>query len=156
MSKTAFTRYTVEIKGLDNLLNWLKHADPKLEKAMRAGIKDAMQPVLEKARANAKRIHGDPPRDVDDVVFGESLGIASRKSGTQYVLKSTDPVAGVKEFARRGAVGRTGKWRGKAVGVPHRANKPRVMVSAVEDSAEEVKRRVDERMAEVLKEVERG
>lgn len=149
MSKTTFTSYTVEVKGLDSLLNWLAHADKKLEKAMRAGLKDAMTPVLDRARANARRIQ-------DDGTFAGSLSIASRKSGVQYVLKSTDPNAGVKEFARTGAVGRTEKWHGKRIGVPHRANKPRVMVPAVEDSADEVRKRIDERLEDVLKEAERG
>ena len=149
MSKNVFTGYTVEVKGLDSLMNWLAHADRKLEKAMRAGLKDAMSPVLERARANARRIQ-------DDGTLADSLSIATRKSGVQYVLKSTDPNAGVKEFARAGAVGRTEKWRGKRVGVPHRANKPRAMVPAVEDSADEVKKRITERLEEVLKEAERG
>lgn len=159
MSKTMFTGYTVEIKGLDNLLNWLRHANPKLEKAMRKGLKEAMNPVLERARANGKRIQ-------DDATYADSLAVSTRKSGTQYVLKSTDPNAPVKEFAREGAVmvkSRTNSDRSRKmvaahakVGVPHRANAPRVMVPAVEDSADEVRERIDECMEKVLKEAGRG
>ncbi len=157
--KTMFTGYTVEVKGLDSLLNWLRHADPKLEKAMRKGLKDAMEPVLRRARANAKHIQ-------DDATYAESLAIASRKKGAQYVLKSTDPNAPVKEFARPGAVmvkSRTNTERSRKmvaahakVGVPRRANAPRVMVPAVQDSAKEVRERIEECMAKVLKEVENG
>lgn len=149
MSRTVFTGYTVKVEGLDSLMRWMKDANPKLHKAMRKGLKEASKPVLEKARANASRIQ-------DDGTFASSLSIASRANGAQYVLKSTDPNAGVKEFAKPGAVGRTYRWFGKHVGVPHRANKPRVMVPAVEDSADEVKDRIDECLARVLKEVENG
>lgn len=149
MSRTVFTGYTVRVEGLDSLLRWMKDANPKLQRAFKKGLKEAMNPVLERARANAKRIQ-------DDGTYAGSLAVASRKGGAQYVLKSTDPNAGVKEFAKPGAVGRTAKWRGRHVGVPHRANKPRVMVPAVADSADEVQDRIDERLAEVLKEVENG
>lgn len=159
MSKTMFTGYTVEVKGLDELLNWLRHSNPKLEKAMRKGLKDAMSPVLERARANARRIQ-------DDATYADSLSVASRKSGAQYVLKSTDPNAPVKEFAREGAVmvrSRTNTERSRKmvaahakVGVPHRANAPRVMVPAVQDSADEVRERIEESIEKVLKEAGRG
>lgn len=146
MAKSMFTGHTVEVKNLSSVLNWLAHVDSKLEKSMRKALKEATEPVLRKARANASAI-------ADDGTFAGSLSIASRASGSQYVLKSTDPNAGVKEFAKPGATGRTARWRGKRVGVPHRANKPRAMVKAVEDSADEVKSRIEERLAEVLDEV---
>ena len=143
MSRNVFTGYTVEVKGLDDLINWIKHADPKLEKAMKKGLKEATEPVLKRARANANAIQ-------DDATFRDSLSIASRKSGAQYVLKSDDVAAGVKEFAREGAVYRRNANR--RVGVPHRANQPRVMVPAVEESADEVRDRIDACLAAVLDE----
>lgn len=159
MSKTLYTGGTVEVKGLDDLLAWLGHADAKLEKAMRKGLKEAASPVLEKARANARSI-------MDDGTYAGSLSIASRASGRQYVLKSTDPQAGVKEFAREGAVmvqSRAHTERSRRmvanrarVGVPHRANKPRVMVPAVDDSADEVRERIGTCIEDVLKEAGRG
>ena len=157
--RTVFTGYTVQVRGLDSLMKWLKQANPKLEKALKKSLKEAMNPVLDRARANARRIQ-------DDATYAESLAVASRKGGIQYVLKSTDPNAPVKEFARPGAVmvkSRTNTERSRRmvaaharVGVPHRANAPRVMVPAVADSADEVRQRIDERMARVLKEVESG
>lgn len=156
---TVFTAYTVRVEGLDSLLAWLKASDPKMNRAMRKGLKEAASPVLQRARANARRIQ-------DDATFAGSLSIASRANGAQYVLKSTDPAAGVKEFAREGAVmvrdrAHTERSRkmvaaGARVGVPHRAHEPRVMVPAVEDSADEVKDRIDACLAAVLKEVEHG
>lgn len=159
MSKTIFTGYTVKVEGLDSLMRWMKDANPKMQRALRRGLKEAADPVLQKARANAKRIQ-------DDGTYASSLSIASRAGGAQYVLKSTDPNAGVKEFAREGAVMVTNRAHTERsarmvanrskVGVPHRANQPRVMVPAVADSADEVRDRIDERLAEVLKEVEHG
>jgi len=150
MSRSLFTGYTVEVKGLDDLINWLKTADPKMLRAMKKGLKESTQPVLKKARANADAIR-------DAGTYRDSLSIASRKSGAEYILKTDDPAAGVKEFAHLGAYYRTGKYANRRkVGVPRRANPPRVMVPAVQDSADEVRRRIDECLAEVLKEVEHG
>ena len=163
MSGTVFTGGTVQIEGLDSLMRWAKEANPKLRRAMGKGIKDAMSPVLQKARANGRYI-------ADDGTYAESLSVASRKSGSQYVLKSTDVAAGVKEFAKPGAVRRLSSSTQRArlraglptgtrlvrVGVPHRANPPRVMVSAVEDSTGDIVDRVDAAIERVLKEAENG
>ena len=169
MTKTVFTGYTVQVEGLDSLLRWMKESDPKMQKALRKGLKESMEPVLQKARANGRYIQ-------DDGTYAESLSIASRASGAQYVLKSTDVAAGVKEFAKPGATRLVGKGarsstqrarkyagqslapglRAVRVGVPHRANKPRVMIPAVEGSAQEVEDRIDKCLADVLKEVENG
>ena len=42
------------------------------------------------------------------------------------------------------------------VGVPLRANPPRVMIPAVNDSIEEVKSRIDERLEEALRSIANG
>jgi len=169
MSKRAFhTDSFGEVKGLDELVNWIRHVDPKLERAMKKGLKDATKPVLQKARANAHFI-------ADDGTYANSLSLGTRKGGTEYVMKSTDVAAGVKEFAKPGALRLVGKssrsstqrararaglalgpgTRAVRVGVPRRANPPRVMVPALDDSADEVKRRIDEQLAKVLDEARR-
>lgn len=157
MSKAMFTGHAVEVKNLEETLNWLAHVDPKMQKALKKGLKEAMSPVLEKARANARKIQ-------DDGTYSESLSVAQRKSGVEWVLKSTDPQAGVKEFAKPGAVvvrSRTNSKRSRTmlalhsrIGVP-RGLPPRVMVPAVEASENEVRDRIDAAMAEVLNEVGR-
>jgi len=169
MSKVIFTGYTARVDGLDSLMKWAKEADTKLKKALQVGIKDAMTPVLEKARANARYIQ-------DDGTYAESLSVASRKGGSQYVLKSTDVAAGVKEFAKPGAMRLVGKSsksstqrarfragmalapgiRAVKVGVPHRANPPRVMIPAVDGETFEVVDRVNKRIDEVLRGAENG
>lgn len=169
MSKVIFTGYTAKVDGLDSLVRWLKESDPKMLRALRKGLKEAMSPVLEKARANARFIQ-------DDGTYAESLSVASRSNGAQYVLKSIDVAAGVKEFAKPGAMRLVGKSsksstqrarfraglslapgiRAVRVGVPHRANPPRVMIPAVEGSTGDILDRVDKCLEDTLKEVEHG
>lgn len=156
MSKAKVTDYTVEVEGLDETLNWLKHVHPKMEKALKKGLKEAMAPALKRARARAGKI-----RDIDGF-YADSLSVASRKGGAQWVLKSDDPAAGVKEYAKPGAVvvrSRTNSKRsrtmlalGSRIGVPS-GMPPRVMIPAVEDSESDVKERIDAALAEVLDEV---
>lgn len=168
-NKTIYTGYTVQVEGLDSLMRWAKDANPNLQKAARRGLKEAMKPVLEHARAWARYIQ-------DDGTYAESLSIGSRANGAQYVLKSTDVAAGVKEFAKPGAVRLVGKGarsstqrarlraglaigpglRTVRVGVPHRANPPRVMIHAVEQGQGEIVDRIDECLEKVLKEAENG
>lgn len=149
-------RSFVQIEGLESLMRFLKDADPQLKKATQKGLKEAMGPVLTRARANASSIAANG-------TFSASLSIASRKNGSSYVLKSTDPAAGVKEFARPGATYRPKPYdkrrnargmRSFPVGVPRRANAPRVMVRAVDDSTDEILERIDSALAAVFDSVE--
>ena len=152
-----FTGHAVEVKNLEETLNWLAHVDPKMQKALKKGLKEAMSPVLEKARANAHRIQ-------DDATYSESFSVAQRKNGVEWVLKSDDPAAGVKEFAKQGAVvvrSRTNSKRSRTmlalhsrIGVPA-GLPPRVMVPAVNESESEVRDRSDAAFAEVLNEIGR-
>ncbi|MDD7369267.1 MAG: HK97 gp10 family phage protein [Berryella intestinalis] len=144
--------YSVSIDGLDSLMRFLKDSDPQMRKALQKGLKDAAQPVLARARANAQRI-------ADDGTYANSLSIRSRENGG-IVLRSNDVAAGVKEFARMGATYRpkpsdkrrnARKMRSFPVGVPKRANQPRAMVPAVNDSVEEVKARINAKLEEVLR-----
>lgn len=145
--------YKVHIDGLASLMRGLKRAEPAMNKALKKALKEASAPVLKRARANARAI-------ADDGTLEGSLSIASRKGGAMYVLKSTDEAAPVKEFAAPGAIATRSYKRtprslsmvdkGSRVGVPRRANAPRVMIPAVSDSAEEVKSRIDEAIEDTL------
>ena len=147
-----FGNFAVHIDGLSTLLRYLETADPKLEQGIKDALRAAAQPVLSKARANASGLS-------DDGTYSSSLSIASRKGGSQWVLKSDDPTAPVKEFARIGAKTITSKGTKRAdarlakhsgVGVPRRAHAPRAMVPAVNDSADEVKDAIDSELARIL------
>ena len=156
MSNAKSNGYGIEVKGLDETLNWLKNCHPKMEKALKKGLKEAMQPVLKRARTNASKI-----ADIDGF-YRDSLSIASRKSGVEWILKSDDRAAGVKEYALPGATvvrSRTNSKRSRTmlamhsrIGVP-RGMPPRVMIPAVNDSEAEVVDRIDAALAEVLNEV---
>lgn len=143
--------YFVQVQGLDTLMRFLKDANPRMRKAVQDGLKDAAQPVLTRARANAKKI-------ADDGTYSNSLSL---RSGTKraVLLRSNDVAAPVKEFARLGATyvpkptdkrRNARKMRSFPVGVPRRANAPRVMVPAVNDSANEVRSRIEKKLEEVL------
>ncbi len=143
----------VHVDGLDKLMSFLKDADPRMREAVRQGLREAATPVLGRARANAYRI-------ADDGTFAHSLSIRSYVSGRVVLRSSGDEAAGVKEFAHLGARykpkptdrrANARKMRSFPVGVPHRANHPRVMVPAVDDSVEDVKSRIDAKLEEVLR-----
>ena len=128
MSGTVYLGMSVRVSGLDDLLHWMRNSDHDMNTAMRAGLRRAAKPVLEQARANASAI-------ADDGTMRGSLSISSRRSGAEQVLKSTDEAAPVKEFAHEGARYRpkpgnrlknARKMGSFPVGVPHRANAPRV------------------------------
>lgn len=145
--------YFVQVQGLDTLMRFLKDSDPKMRKALQDGLKDAAQPVLTRARANARAI-------ADDGTYANSLSLRSG-TGTKraVLLRSSDVAAPVKEFAHPGATyvpkptdkrHNARKMKSFPVGVPHRANAPRVMVPAVNDSVGEVRSRIEAKLEEVL------
>lgn len=143
--------YSVKVDGLKELMNHLKKVDPALKNIVQNRLKEAAQPALNRARANARAI-------ADDGTYEASLSLKARSNGN-VVLASNDIAAGVKEFARRGA-----RYKPKSndkrrnarkmysfpVGVPLRANPPRVMVRAVNDSVYEIQERLETMLGEVL------
>lgn len=148
---------TVHIAGLDETMRWLKNADPKMRKALQQGMKDAAQPVLVAARANARGI-------ADDGTFEGSLSIRAYASGSLR-LASTDPAVKVKEFARLGAKTRSSKGtpladarlrKQSGVGVPRRGNPPRVMYKALDENIDGVATRIEQRIADVLEGAKNG
>lgn len=142
----------ISIDGLSSLMRFLETSDPRMQKAIRDGLKEAASPILTRGRANGRAI-------ADDGTYAESLSISVTSRGN-IKFRSTDPAAGVKEFARVGATyvpspadkrRNARKMRRFPVGVPRRANPPRVMIPAVEDSVEDVKTRIDLKLEEVLR-----
>lgn len=143
--------YSVHIEGLSTLMRFLKDSDPQMRKAIQEGLKEAANPVLVAARANAQFI-------ADDGTFARSLSIRSYATGVVR-LASTDEAAKVKEFARLGAKTISSKGtplanarlrKHSGVGVPHRSNPPRVMYRALDEKAGEVANRISVKLNEVL------
>lgn len=152
-----FGSFAVHIEGLSSLMRFLGKSDPEMRKAIQQGLKEAASPILRKARANAQKI-------ADDGTYASSLSIKSYATGT-VKLASNDVAAGVKEFARRGATYapkpsdkriNARKMKSFPVGVPRRANPPRVMIPAVDDSIGEVKTRIEENLERVLAGAQNG
>lgn len=139
-------------------MRFLKTADPKLKKALTKALREAMKPVLERAKNKAMAI-------ADDGTFASSISVTSRSNGALWLLKSTDPAAGVKEFARHGFYyhprfddkrPNARKMRRFPGGASARANPPRAMVPAVEESHEEIIKKIDQLLGEVFDEVNNG
>lgn len=156
----AFGNLAISIEGLKPLIDGLKAADPQMEKAAKKAIKESGDVVLKAARANATSI-------ADDGTYAASLslGTRSRKESFEVVLKSSDPAAGVKEFAHLGAryapkpTDKRQNARGMMsfpVGVPRRAYAPRAMVPAINDNVDATLERIDAALADVLGMVANG
>lgn len=146
-----YTCLYINIDGLDSVMRYLNSVDQELAKMLRDELKDAAQPVLDAARANARTFaaSGD---------FMNSLSLRAYKNGAVR-LKSSDPAAGVIEFAKWGAVTITSKGTPRAnarlakksgVGVPWGSRPPRAMYKAINEKSEEVKRQMDVRIERVL------
>lgn len=153
--------YTITIDGLDSLMKFLKEADPQLRKAINQGIKEAASPILQDAKKNAWKI-------ADDGTFANSLTMRSRANGGVN-LRSNDIAAGVKEFARPGAMRLVGKsarsstqrarlragmplgkgTRAVRVGVP-KGYPPRVMYKSINENVSAVENRIAQKLDEVL------
>lgn len=149
----AYGNFAIRIDGLDRLMKFLKTANPELQKAAKRDLKEAVSnPILPDAKRRAGSI-------ADDGTFAASLSVASRANGASWVLKSDDPAAPVKEFARIGAktISSKGTKRANAryrkrsgVGVPRRAFAPRAMVPAVNENVDEVKSRIDRELEKIM------
>ena len=149
----GFGNFSIRVDGLDRLMRFLKASDPELQKALKRGLKEAVEnPVLLDAVRRAGAI-------ADDGTYAGSIAVSSRANGSKIVLKSDDPAAPVKEFARIGAKTRSTKGTRRAnaryrersgVGVPRRAHAPRAMVPAVNDNVDAVMSRIDRELAKVL------
>ena len=144
----------IHIDGLEETIRYLDRVNPELERETKDGLKEAAEPVLTAARANARAIALTGR-------YANSMSLAVYKLG-QVRIKSTDPAAGVKEFAKLGAVTLTSKGtplanarlrKKSGVGVPRRANPPRAMYKAINDKADEVARRMDDQLERVLNRV---
>lgn len=147
-----FGNLAIHIDGLSTLMRYLDKTGSDLGSTIMEGLEKAASPVLSSARANAHRI-------ADDGTFANSLSIQKRKAKVQILLKSKDPAAAVKEFAKRGAKTVSSKGTKLAdtrlamrsgVGVPRRANAPRVMIPAINDNHELVKTRIEQELAKLL------
>lgn len=137
--------------GLKETIATLEKSDKYVRLAVSSALNKSASPILAKARSLASRIQ-------DDGTFASSLWTEVRPANMRLLLRSTgDPAAGVKEFAKRGAVTVTAKNTKLArarrlarsgVGVPA-GNPPRVMIPAVNDKAEMVAQNISQMIDDI-------
>lgn len=143
---TSFVTLGVHVEGLDVLMRDLKASDKELHAAIRKGLRGVVKDVV---LADAKR---RASAFADDGTYRDSMAARSRANGATWLIQSTDPAAGVKEYAHIGARTVTSKGtpladarlaKHSGVGVPRRANPPRAMVPAVDDNQQIIKSRIE-------------
>lgn len=158
MRSGPYGNFVVQMEGLDVLMRALAQSDKAAQQGIKSGLERAGRPVLSQARANARRI-------ADDGTFAARMSIRFRANASRMVLYNSDPAAGVKEFARRGAKTITSKGSPRAdarlrmrsgVGVPRRADAPRAMIPAVNDNIETTRALIDTEVARAFEAIFHG
>ena len=122
---------SVEVINLEETIKALRSVDKGAASMLLSEIRKLAKPTLAKARGYAGSIGVNGTGR-----YAGSLSLKTRGSGVAWV--STDPAAGVKEFANPGAVVLTGPRAGKRAGVPLGSNPPRALLKAVLEDQEKL------------------
>lgn len=130
----------IKVDGLKETMDSLKTINKQLVRDLKKGIRQDAKIILEDARNYASGLGGRG-------TYAQSLAMRTIKDGVR--IQSDDPAAGVKEFAKHGAVATRGKRRGKLVGVPM-GNPPRALVKSSEENQDLVVRMVEDRVAQII------
>lgn len=133
--------WNVEIRGLAETLDALGRLDPLLKERVNDRIREVARPTLAKAKGYASGLGTLPTGH-----YAASLSLRKRKSGV--VFASSDPGAGVIEFANPGAVILTGPLRGRRAGVPHGSHPPRALLRAILEDEEQILQSINEAVQE--------
>lgn len=122
---------SVEVINLEETIKALRSVDKGAASMLLSEIRKLAKPTLAKARGYAGSLGANGTGR-----YAGSLSLKTRGSGVAWV--STDPAAGVKEFANPGAVVLTGPRAGKRAGVPLGSNPPRALLKAVLEDQEKL------------------
>lgn len=115
--------YSVRITNLDETIKALNEVNKSMAKDLKSAIRDIAKPTLIKARSYAHvGAHSTGH-------YASSLALHTLQNGVKFV--STDPGAGVIEYANPGALILTGTRAGKRAGVPHGSYPPRALLKAI-------------------------
>lgn len=120
--------YSVKIHNLDETIKALNEVNSRMAKELKRAVREVAKPTLQKARGYAHvGAHSTG-------AYAHSLALRTHTNGVKFV--STDPGAGVIEFANPGALILRGERAGRRAGVPHGSNPPRALLRAIlEDEA---------------------
>lgn len=115
---------SVEVINLDETIRALRKVDKGMASKLKSEVRSLAKPTLAKARQYARSIGSSPSGK-----YAGSLSLRTNANGVAWV--SSDPAAGVKEFANPGAIILSGPRKGKRAGVPQGSTPPRAMLKAV-------------------------
>ena len=115
---------SVEVINLDETIRALRKVDKGMASKLKSEIRSLAKPTLAKARQFARGIGSSPSGK-----YAGSLSLRTNANGVAWV--SSDPAAGVKEFANPGAIILSGPRKGKRAGVPQGSTPPRALLKAV-------------------------
>lgn len=135
--------YSVRVDNLEQTIAALREVDAGMAKALVREIREIAKPTLAKARGYASGLGSNPTGS-----YARSMSLRSRATGVQ--LASSDPGAGVIEFANPGAVILAGPRRGRRAPVPNGSFPPRALLRAVLDDEDSIVRRLDEAVSRYI------
>lgn len=137
--------HTVEIDNLDEVVANLSAIAPRLARELKGEIRDVARPTLQKARSYASGLGS-----VRTGAYASSLSMRDYRTGVK--LASSDPGAGVIEFANPGALILTGPRAGRRAGVPHGSMPPRALIKAVIEDEESIVQHVNDAVQRICDE----
>lgn len=130
----------LKVEGLTEALRAIKDIDRSIANEIKAGFREDIRPLFNAYRAYASALGGSG-------AYASSTSMKSIAKGVR--IQSSDPAAGVIEFANRGAVYLSGPRAGRRIGVPH-VGKPRALMRAVDEHEPQIVRSAEARVAQVI------
>lgn len=133
--------YTIEVQNLDETIAALNEFDRRAAKELKSRIRQIAKPTLTKARTYAHVGSNSTG------AYARSLSLQTWKNGVKFI--SSDPGAGVIEFANPGALILDGPRAGRRAGVPHGSNPPRALLKAILEDEESIIEQVNDAVEEL-------
>lgn len=135
--------YSVRVDNLEQTIAVLRDIDAGMARELVRDIRKIAKPTLAKAKGYASGLGSNPTG-----AYAASMSLRSRATGVK--LASSDPGAGVIEFANPGAVILTGPRRGRRAPVPNGSFPPRALLRAVLDDEDSIVRQLDEAVSRYI------
>lgn len=133
--------YTIEVQNLDETIAALREVDKKSATELKKRIREIAKPTLQKARTYAHVGSNSTG------AYASSLSLKTWANGIKFI--SSDPGAGVIEFANPGALILDGSRAGRRAGVPHGSTPPRALLKAILEDEESIVEKVNEEVISI-------
>ena len=131
----------IRVDGVPEVISSLKNIDQNIANDFKKGLREDVQPLVSKARSFAQGLGGSGD-------YAASFGVRTNNKGV-YIY-SSDPGAGVIEFANPGAPTRSGVRMGKPAGVPS-GEPPRALVEARDEEEPQIVGAVRDRIQGIIR-----